>query len=284
MGELTKPTMIRELLGRKNIKLTRRLGQHFLVDGNLLSIMIKAADLRPEDMVLEVGAGIGTLTEELIRLAGKVWAVEMDDRLFSLLRDYLDEPPNLILIHGDAMKLNFSEIIPPEEPLKVISNLPYNIATPLLLKLLLELPGLTSLVVTVQKELADRYLSPPGSKSYGATTVKLNYYCEIRRIIQLPPSVFLPPPKIHSVMLKLEKRKETPVRVDDPEEFFRFIDAAFAQRRKTLSNSLSSLYPSINGKEIARIMEELGWNPSERAERLNLDDFAKLYGGIRGLL
>ncbi len=284
MGELTKPTVIRKLLGEKNIKLTRRLGQHFLIDGNLLSIMVKTADLQPGDVILEVGAGIGTLTEELVKVAGEVYAVEMDERLFAILRDYFGERTNLTLIHGDAMKLCFSKLLPSEIPLKLVSNLPYNIATPLLLKIFRELPGLTSMVITVQRELAERYLSSPGSKSYGATTVKLNYYCQVQRILNLPPSVFYPPPRVYSCLLRLDRRRDLLVQVDDPQRFFQLIDAAFAQRRKTLANSLSSAYEvSLASNEVARVVEGLGWDATTRAENLTLEDFAKLYDSLKSL-
>lgn len=264
------------------IRLNRGLGQHFLVDGNILSIILGTAELSPKDTVLEVGAGIGTLTEELCARAVRVWAVEKDPKLYSHLQRYFRDTPNLILKHADVMRLDLAREIPRTEgSLKLVSNLPYRIATPLLLKVLEELPQLELLVVMVQRELADRYMGMPGSKSYGATSVKMRYFCCVERILQVPPSVFFPPPRVESALLRMKRRSQPPVEVDDRGLFFRFVEEAFAQRRKTLVNSVYRfLSGSCSKDEIAALVRELGWDKAVRGEELGLEEFAVLYNRL----
>lgn len=281
LGELAKPSVIVEILRKKGIGLSRRYGQHFLIDGNILARIVETADLQPDDTVFEVGAGAGTLTEELCARAGRVWAVEQDPRFFSLLQDYFKDTDNLILRQADVLDLDLFTELPAGGPLKMVSNLPYNVATAVLLKALRELPWLESLVVLVQREMAQRYLAAPGSRGYGIPTLKLNYYCRISKVMQVPPSVFLPPPKVDSTLLRLERRETGTERAQDTEGLFHLIDAAFSQRRKTLVNSLTPHFLAEGGKALLNgVVEELGWDLNLRPEQLTLEDFVTLNAAL----
>jgi len=282
MGELAKPTVIVPLLKERGIHLSRRMGQHLLVDNNVLRRIIEEASPGPSEDVLEIGAGAGTLTEELSERAGRVFAVEKDRRFVQLLRETLGGRPNLCLLEGDALQLDLPARLP-AGPLKMVSNLPYNVATAVLLKVLRELPGLHTLVVMVQRELADRYLAPPGARDYGVPTLKLGFHCRITRVMQVPPSVFLPPPRVDSALLRMERRPSGPLPAEEAEGFFRFIDAAFSQRRKTLANSLGAFLGREGSRRLLeRILVELGLPPDARPERLSLEEFARLYEKVCG--
>lgn len=281
MGELAKPSVVTGLLRERGIGLSRRYGQHFLVDGNVLARIVEAAGLGPDDAVLEIGAGAGTLTEELAARAGRVWAVERDPRLVALLKDYFDGASGLTLIPADALALDLAAALPRDRPLKMVSNLPYNVATAVLLKALRELPRLDLLVVLVQRELARRYLAAPGGRDYGVPTLKLNYFCAVSRVMQVPPSVFLPPPRVHSTLLRLERRAPGAGLPDEPDGLFRLIDAAFSQRRKTLANSLEPRFRAAGGKgRLEAVMAEMGWDRRLRPEELSLQDFARLHAAL----
>jgi 16S rRNA (adenine1518-N6/adenine1519-N6)-dimethyltransferase len=281
MGRLARPSVIASLLEQRGIGLSRRLGQHFLVDGNVLRRIVDTAGLTRDDRVLEIGPGAGTLTEELLRRAGGVWAVEQDRRLCELLRETLGGEPGLTLLCGDALRLDFAAELP-AGPVKMVSNLPYNVATAVLLKALRELPGLHTLVVLVQRELADRYLASPGTRSYGVPTLKLGYYCRVDRVMQVPPTVFLPPPRVESTLLRMERREEDRMPPQDAEGLFRLIDAAFSQRRKTLMNALSSLPGKGRDRErMAGLLRDLGLPADVRPERLTLQDYIRIYLGLR---
>ncbi|MDI7251016.1 16S rRNA (adenine(1518)-N(6)/adenine(1519)-N(6))-dimethyltransferase RsmA [Candidatus Solincola sp.] len=270
MGELTKPSVVAEILERYGIRLSRSLGQHFLVDANVLRRMLEGAELGPGDAVLEIGPGIGTLTEELCERAGRVVAVEVDPRLKAVLDDLLGGRPNLLTVGGDAMRIDLAGLFSPHEAVKVVSNLPYNVATPLLLRIMRELPQAKLLVVTVQRELADRYLAAPGEPSYGAVSVKMQFLARLRRLAQVAPTVFLPPPRVGSTVLRLE-RTDPEAGTGDVHSFFLFLDACFSARRKMLVNALGGgRRPYRTREAVASALRELGLPPTARAEELSL--------------
>ncbi|WP_287154129.1 16S rRNA (adenine(1518)-N(6)/adenine(1519)-N(6))-dimethyltransferase RsmA [Candidatus Solincola tengchongensis] len=277
MGELTKPSVVAEILERHGIRLSRSLGQHFLVDSNVLNRILEGAELGPGDAVLEIGPGIGTLTEELCERAGRVVAVEVDARLKSVLDEMLGERPNLLTVRGDAMRIDLAGFFSPQERVKVVSNLPYNVATPLLLRIMRELPQARLLVVTVQRELADRYLASPGEPSYGAVSVKVQFLARPRRLAQLAPTVFLPPPRVGSTLLRLERVGPVPG-TDYVRSFFLFLDACFSNRRKMLVNALGGgRRPYRSREEVASALRELGLPPTARAEELSLRELLGLH-------
>jgi 16S rRNA (adenine1518-N6/adenine1519-N6)-dimethyltransferase len=277
MGELTRPSVVVEILERHGIRLSRSLGQHFLVDANVLRRILEGAELGPGDTVLEIGPGIGTLTEELCDRAGRVVAVELDPRLKSVLDGLLGKRPNLVTVLGDAMRVDLSGLLSPWEEVKVVSNLPYSVATPLLLRIMRELPQVRLLVVTVQRELADRYLAAPGDPSYGAVSVKMQFLARLRRLTQVPPTVFLPPPRVGSTVLRLERVGPEPGS-GDVQSFFLFLDACFSARRKMLVNALGGgRRPYGTRDAVASALRELGLHPTARAEELSPRDLRELY-------
>ncbi|NPV58059.1 MAG: 16S rRNA (adenine(1518)-N(6)/adenine(1519)-N(6))-dimethyltransferase RsmA [Actinobacteria bacterium] len=280
MGEMARPSVVAEILDRHGIRLARSLGQHFLVDGNVLARILEAADLAGEDTVLEIGPGIGTLTEELCRRARRVVAVEADRRLIPALEEALGAPPNLELVEGDAMRVDLAALFHPEERVKVVSNLPYNVATPLLLHLLRELPQAKRMVVMVQRELADRYVAGPGHPAYGAVSVKIGLLAEARRAFVVPPTVFMPPPKVESAVLRID-RKGSPETGPETDAFFRFVNAAFASRRKMLVNALSGgrdPYCSRAAAETA--LKASGFHPGTRAEELTREELLAVFRAL----
>lgn len=277
MGELTRPSVVAEILERHGIRLSRSLGQHFLVDANVLRRILEGAELGPGDTVLEIGPGIGTLTEELCDRAGRVVAVELDPRLKSVLDDLLGKRPNLVTVLGDAMRVDLSGLLSPREEVKVVSNLPYSVATPLLLRIMRELPQARLLVVTVQRELADRYLAAPGDPSYGAVSVKMQFLARLRRLAQVPPTVFLPPPRVGSTVLRLERAGPEPGS-GDVQSFFLFLEACFSARRKMLVNALGGGRRPYGSRDaVASALRELGLHPTARAEELSPRDLLELY-------
>ncbi len=284
MGELARPSVVAEILQRHGLRLTRALGQHFLIDGNVLGRLLEAADLTSGDTALEIGPGIGTLTEELCGRARRVVAVEMDRRLFAILDETLGSWPNLELVEGDAMRVDLAGLFSPGERVKVISNLPYNVATPLILRLLREIPQAGSMVVTVQRELADRYLAEPGSPAYGGVSVKMRLLADVERLARVPPTVFLPPPQVDSSMVIVRKKG---VSLSEPEigAFFRFLDAGFAKRRKMLVNSLGGgrapYCPRPLAEEALRLC---GLSLAARAEELSCADLLAVFRNLSSSL
>ena len=277
MGELARPSVVAEILERHGLRLSRALGQHFLVDGNVLRRLLEAADLTAEDTALEIGPGIGTLTEELCARARRVVAVEMDRRFLAVLGETLGPRPNLELVVGDAMRVDLAGLFSPGEKVKVVSNLPYNVATPLILRLLRELPQAGSMVVTVQRELADRYLAEPGSPAYSGVSVKMRLLARVRRLAFVPPTVFMPPPRVESAVLRIERRSGLAEGVD-VEPFFRFLNASFSARRKMLVNALSTgRLPYCSRTLAEEALRAAAFPPGARAEELTCDELLAIF-------
>jgi len=280
MGELAKPSVVAEILERHGLRLTRSLGQHFLVDGNVLRRLLLAADLQPGDTALEIGPGIGTLTEELCERAARVVAVEMDRRLIAVLGETLGGRKNLELVEGDALRIDLRRFFSGSERVKVVSNLPYNIATPLILRLLRELPQASSMTVTVQRELADRYLASPGNPTYGGLSVKMRVLSDVQRLAHVPPTVFFPPPRVDSSLLRIA-RKEAPVSPLEIDSFFHFLNAAFAARRKMLVNALGGgRFPYCPRRRVEKALHGVGFSPGIRAEELSCQELLEVFRRI----
>ncbi len=216
------------------------------------------------------------------RRAGRVWAVEQDPRFLTHLREYFRDADNLTLRQADVLDLDLAAELPGTDPLKMVSNLPYNVATAVMLKALHELPRLETMVVLVQRELAERYMAGPGSRSYGIPSLKLGYYCRISRVMHVRPTVFLPPPRVESTLLRLERHEGVSGREREQEKLFHLIDAAFSQRRKTLVNALTPHFEAEGGKaHLEELVAGLGWEPTVRPEELALEDYAALLTALR---
>lgn len=270
------PSSTIKILKKFNIRLTKRLGQNFLVDKNILKKIITAASLTPHDNVLEVGPGIGTLTYTLAQEVNKVIAVELDKRLVNILKETLRQFDNIIVIEKDALKLNLRSL--PQDfpqPNKMVSNLPFNIATPLLAQIIQDYPQIELLVVTVQKEVAERIVAKAGSKDYGYFSLKVQYHTQPEIVARVPKTVFIPPPKVDSAIVKIIRTGKPKVQTSDEPFLFKVIEASFAQRRKTIKNCLTSRLGLDEGT-INQALEVANIDSKRRGETLTLDQFANL--------
>lgn len=273
MERLYSPKRIKEIMDAAGINFNKNLGQNFLIDGNIVRRIVKAADVTKNDVVLEIGPGIGTLTEELLMNAKKVISVEIDNRLIPILEENFKGHDNFVLIHGDAMKVDFSEIISEHSQnsdIKVIANLPYYITTPIMERLLTEGLPIKSCTFMVQKEVAERITAKPSSKEYGSLTLFISCFADAEIVIKAPKEVFMPQPKVDSIVIYL-KRKEAPEGVD-VHRLTEMIHLAFQQRRKNVINA----FQRATGKskdDLRKIFDVLNISHTARAENLSLDDF-----------
>lgn len=280
--DLSSPSTIQDIRNRHNFQLSKSLGQNFITDKNVLDSIIAGAEVGPEDLVIEIGPGIGVLTSEAADIAAKVIAVEIDSKLIPILKETLSEYDNVELINQDILKTDLKEIIERERMAKVFSgnvriigNLPYYITTPIVMKILEERIPADSITVMMQKEVADRIRSGPGNKTYGAISVAVQYYCTVAKVASVPKDVFIPRPKVDSTVLTLKPLKEKAVELTDEKTFFFCVRAAFAQRRKTLLNSLAGA-GGMEKDHVRKILMSAGIDPGRRAETLSIEEFGKL--------
>ncbi len=277
---------MRELIEAKNtiaflkthgIDAKKRYGQNFLIDKYVLERIMEGAGITKEDIVLEIGPGIGTLTQALCERAGHVIAVEIDKDMIPLLEENLSEYDNYELINEDILKVDLASLLADNKKAKVVANLPYYITTPIIMQLLENKLPIDSITVMVQKEVADRMQAPPGGKDYGALTLAVKYYSQAEIIANVPPNCFIPRPGVDSAVIKLNCYDKLPVQAENEEKLFEIIKAAFAQRRKTLANALKN-YPKLNlsRERVEEALTEMGLNADIRGERLSLGEFAKL--------
>ena len=274
---LYSPKQIREVLDRHGFTFSKGLGQNFLIDGNIVRNIVKGAGITKDDYVLEIGPGMGTLTEELALNAKKVVAIEIDNRLKPVLEETLLPYHNTEVVFGDVLKLPLRQIIDEKcqgGPVKVVANLPYYVTTPIIIKLLEEGLPFNSITVMVQKEVADRMVAKPHSKDYGSLTLFVGYYTIPEIVLKAPKSVFMPQPKIDSSVIKLTLRDSLPN--VDPDKYFKVVRAAFLKRRKTLLNSLSSKEINADKDEIREALKKAGIDEGLRAENLDMNDFIKI--------
>ena len=263
------------LIKEHEFSFKKRFGQNFLIDEHVLNKIISGAEIHKDDTVLEIGPGIGTLTQALCEAAGEVIAVEIDRDLIPILEKTLDSFKNVRIINEDILKLNLNEIS--QKPLKVVANLPYYITTPIIMGLFESGAPIESITVMVQKEVADRMKAIPGGKDYGALSLAVQYYAEAKIIANVPQNCFIPRPNVGSAVIRLKAHKNPPVEVGDKEYMFSLIKAAFLQRRKTLSNALkneSSL--GLSRDEVVNALKKMGLPEDVRGERLSLEEFAGL--------
>lgn len=279
--DISTPRRTKEIIQRHGFSFKKSLGQNFLIDQNILGKIVAAAGLDDTKGALEIGPGIGALTEKLAQEAGKVAAVEIDQRLLPILEEVLEPYPHVRVIHGDVLKLDLQALFAAEfgdmSGVSVVANLPYYVTTPILMKLLEEKLPLTHIVVMIQKEVAERMAAAPGGKEYGSLSIAVQYYSVPELICTVPHSVFIPQPNVESAVIRLTVRKTPAVNVADEAFFFEVVQASFAQRRKTISNNLKSRFFPKEGRErLEQLLEAAGIVPSRRAETLSLAEFAKL--------
>ena len=284
--KLYAPQTINDIKKKYDFSLSKSLGQNFLTDKGIIDEIIEAAEIGESDLVIEIGPGIGVLTAEAAALAGRVVAVEIDKNLIPILQDTLSEFSNVRIVNRDILKTDLAEIIAEEKAaaeaegksisgVKILGNLPYYITTPIIMKILEDGVPADSIVIMMQKEVADRIKSEPGKKTYGALSVAVQYYCEIGLVARVPRSVFVPPPNVDSAVLKLSIRSEKPVQLLSEKMFFDTVKGGFGQRRKTLGNSLAGVLGMDKGLAV-EALNAAGIDPGRRAETLDMAEFAAL--------
>jgi 16S rRNA (adenine1518-N6/adenine1519-N6)-dimethyltransferase len=275
MGKLTSPGYVSRLLSKHNIRLKKKWGQNFLVDENILAKIVSAAEIEAADTVLEVGPGIGALTAQLAARAKKVIAVEIDGRLIEVLKETLAEYVNVEVIHSDAMDIDYKQLLSGGDKLKLVANLPYNVATPLLYRWLKQYRDIFSLLVCmVQKEVAERIVAPPGGGNYGTLSALCSYAAQPELIFTVPGTVFFPRPEVSSAVVRL-RPLQTGLTPEHENTFFQVVEAVFSQRRKTILNTLHSSF-GLSKEELTTVGKAAGIEMSRRGETLNVAEFAKL--------
>jgi 16S rRNA (adenine1518-N6/adenine1519-N6)-dimethyltransferase len=280
MATLGNPKETIEVLNKYHFTFQKKFGQNFLIDTHVLDKIVKAAGVTKDDMVIEIGPGIGTLTQYLCEAAREVIAVEIDKTLIPILEDTLSAYSNVTVINEDILKLDINRLVQEKnnnKPVKIVANLPYYITTPIIMGLFETYVPVDNITVMVQKEVADRMQSGPGTKNYGALSLAVQYYAKPYIAANVPPNCFIPRPNVGSAVIRLDLHKEQPIQVCDENLMFRIIRASFNQRRKTLVNGLNnSSEISLQKDIIAEAIEELGVTPTIRGEALTLEQFAKL--------
>lgn len=280
MEKLSNPQVTIETIQKYGFDFQKKYGQNFLIDARVLDKIIAAAEIGPEDCVLEIGPGIGTMTQYLAEQAGKVIAVEIDDKLIPILQETLKDYDNVRIIHQDVMKLDLNELAATENhgrPMKVVANLPYYITTPIIMGLFEQNVPLQNITVMVQKEVADRMQVGPGTKEYGALSLAVQYYAKPYIVANVPPNCFIPRPNVASAVIRLTRYTEPPVAVKNEKLMFQLIRASFNQRRKTLVNGIGNAAQLNYTKEqVQQALERMGASPTVRGETFTLEDFARL--------
>ncbi len=280
--DIATPTRTKEILKKYGFTFKKSLGQNFLIDTNILNRIVDHAELTEETGAIEIGPGIGALTEQLAKRAKKVLAFEIDQRLLPILADTLSPYPHAKVIHQDVLKANLKETLAQEfegiEDLMVVANLPYYVTTPILMKLLEEQIPVRGIVVMLQKEVADRIAAKPGTKEYGSLSIAIQYYTEAETVMIVPKTVFNPQPNVDSAVIRLIRRDEPAVKVKNESFFFKVVRASFGQRRKTILNNLLNNLPNgkANKAAIEQALSEASIDPKRRGETLSIEEFGKL--------
>ena len=285
---LGNPKNTIEILNKYKFVFQKRYGQNFLIDEHVLGKIIRSAGITEEDFVIEIGQGIGTLTQYLAASAREVAAIEIDDALIPILEDTLSGYDNVAVIHDDVLKVDLTRLAEEKNggrPVKVVANLPYYITTPIIMGLFENHVPLDSITIMVQKEVADRMKTGPGSKDYGALSLAVQYYVRPELVANVPPNCFMPRPRVGSAVIRLTRHEKPPVEVQDEKLMFGIIRASFNQRRKTLVNGLGNA-PELHlpKEKTAAVLEEMGLSPSVRGEALDLAGFAELSNRLKKIL
>ena len=280
--DIATPIRTQQIMAKYNLKVKKSLGQNFLIDPNILRKIVGQANLTKQSAAIEIGPGIGALTEHLAREAGKVLAFEIDQRLLPVLDDTLSPYDNISIVHADILKTDVQAAIDNElagyEDIVVVANLPYYVTTPIILKLLLEKLPIRGMVVMLQKEVAERITAKPGTKAYGSLSIAIQYYTQAEMALTVPKSVFLPQPNVDSAVIRMTKREVPEVEVIDEDFFFSVTRGSFVQRRKTILNNLQVAMPLGKEKKelILKALEEAEIDPTRRGETLTIKEFGLL--------
>ena len=280
MAYLGIPQNTIAVLQKYNFNFQKKFGQNFLIDTNVLDKIIRSAEITKDDCVLEIGPGIGTMTQYLAENAREVIAVEIDKALIPILEDTLSEYDNVTVINDDILKVDINKIAQERnggKPIKVVANLPYYITTPIIMGLFESHVPLKSITIMVQKEVADRMQEGPGSKEYGALSLAVQYYAKPEIVANVPPNCFIPRPNVGSAVIRLTRYEESPVKVRDEAKMFALIRASFNQRRKTLVNGLGNAAGlNVSKEQVQKALEIMGMSPTVRGETFSLEQFAQL--------
>lgn len=284
MASLGIPRNTIEILQKYNFNFQKKFGQNFLIDTSVLDRIVKAAEITENDFCLEIGPGIGTMTQYLAEKAREVVAVEIDKNLLPILEETLADYKNVTVINDDILKLDILKIVEQKNggrPIKVVANLPYYITTPIIMGLFEQQIPVKSITVMVQKEVAERMQAGPGTKDYGALSLAVQYYAKPEVVAKVPPNCFMPRPGVGSAVIRLTRHEKPIVHVEDERKMFSLIRASFGQRRKTLVNSLTNApEPGVTKERVAAVLEEMELPPLIRGEALTLEQFAELSNRI----
>ncbi len=261
------------LLNKYKLKANKSLGQNFLINQQIIDDIVKVANVNEDDLIIEIGPGLGSLTSKLADNAKKVVAIELDQNMIEILKERFSLYKNVEIIHGDIMKVDLKEIIGEEKNIKIVANLPYYITTPIVMKLLEENLKMKSITVMVQKEVGERFCAIPGGKEYGAITVSINYYSDSKIVLDVPKDNFNPIPEVDSCVVQL-KLKKNHIELKDKKLFFRLIKIAFSQRRKNIGNSLTGI--GMTKQEVKEMLEALSLDINLRAENLSINQYAQI--------
>ena len=284
--DIATPVRTKEILDKYGFSFKKSLGQNFLIDTNILNRIVDHAELTENSGAIEIGPGIGALTEQLAKRADKVVAFEIDQRLLPILEDTLSPYPNVKVIHSDVLKADVQEVMKQEfenqEDVMVVANLPYYVTTPILMKLLEERLPIRGIVCMLQKEVGDRISAKPGTKEYGSLSIAVQYYTKAETVMIVPKTVFMPQPNVDSAVIRLTLHDEPPVKVKDETFFFKVTRSSFAQRRKTILNNLTSQLPDGKQKKesIQAALQQAGVEESRRGETLTIEEFAQLSNAL----
>ncbi|MDK9710794.1 16S rRNA (adenine(1518)-N(6)/adenine(1519)-N(6))-dimethyltransferase RsmA [Acidaminobacter sp.] len=285
MLKLTSPSTIRYIMDKYGFRFSKSLGQNFLIDEGTVNRIVANAEVGPEDMVLEIGPGIGVMTQVLAAHAEKVVAVEIDSSLLPVLNETLEGLDNVEVVHGDILEVDVKALLTEhfgDRKPKVVANLPYYVTTPILMRFLEERLPVSEIVVMIQKEVAERMTASPSTKAYGSLSIAVQYYCEAAVVQKVPPTVFMPQPNVESLVIRLKLREKPCVELLNPDFFFKVVKAAFGQRRKTLLNALSAGLTMPKDK-ILEVLEAVEIAPNLRGEALTIEAFARLANAFEEL-
>ena len=270
------------IMKKYGIKANKDLGQNFLINNEVVENIINSSEVSEEDLIIEIGPGLGTLTKELLKKAGKVICIELDKKMIKILKERFISYSNLEIINDDVLKVNLKELINKYKghdnikKVKIVANLPYYITTPIIMKLLEDKLDIESITVMIQKEVADRLIDIPGGKYTGAITYTIFYYCESEKIVEVPSDSFIPEPDVTSEVIKMKLRNKPAVEIENPKVMFMIIKSAFMQRRKTLLNALTNTQVFASKQEGLKILKKLNLDENVRAENLSIQDYANI--------